>query len=352
MSESMAVESGVHHVIGESAPIREALELARKVATTRLTAVMIIGETGTGKELLARAVHYAGLTHGEPFITVNCGSVPEHLLESELFGHERGATHEARSQKRGMLELAGAGTVFLEGISELPQRLQTPLLRAIEDRRIRRVGGHDEIRVNCRIVASATDSLPDAVSRLEFREDLYYRLNVFRIVLPPLRERGDDVLMLARHFLEQVGAEQGLQPKALKTDAVAALRAHDWPGNVRELEHAIEHAVVLCETETITPQVLPTELQLTAEVTAATPPAAPRDRSLMGSLLDTLGLAALPYPEAKKRMLAEFNDAYVAELLNASSGNMSEAARRSGLDRSNFRRLVRTTTTRGPATDD
>lgn len=245
------MEDGIHHVIGDSASIREALELARKVAATRLTAVLIVGETGTGKELLARAVHYAGITHGEPFITVNCGSVPEHLLESELFGHERGATTDARSQKRGMLELAGSGTVFLEGISELPQRLQTPLLRAIEDRRIRRVGGHDEIRVNCRIIASSSETLPEAVSRLEFREDLYYRLNTFRIALPPLRERGDDVLMLAKHFLEAIGAEQGLSPKALKTDAVAALRVHTWPGNVRELKHVVERAAILCESNAI-----------------------------------------------------------------------------------------------------
>jgi two-component system NtrC family response regulator len=251
MADTMTVEGGVQHVVGESTAMREAMELARKVASTRLTAVLIVGDTGTGKELLARTIHYAGLTNGEPFVAVNCASIPEHLLESELFGHERGATPDAKSQKRGMLELAGAGTLFLEGISALPQRLQPHLLRAIEDRRVRRLGGHEEIRVNCRIVAASNDALPEAVSRLEFREDLYYRLSVFRITLPPLREREDDVLLLARHFLELVAAEQGLSPKSLKSEAVAALRVHTWPGNVRELKHVIERAAVLCESNTI-----------------------------------------------------------------------------------------------------
>ena len=324
MSETMAVESGVHHVVGESAPIREALELARKVATTRLTAVLIVGETGTGKELLARAVHYAGLTHGEPFITVNCGSVPEHLLESELFGHERGATADARSQKRGMLELAGAGTVFLEGISELPQRLQAPLLRAIEDRRIRRVGGQDEIRVNCRIVASTTEALPEAVTRLEFREDLYYRLNVFRVALPPLRERGDDVLLLARHFLEQVAAEQELHPKALKTDAVAALRVHTWPGNVRELKHVVERAAILSESNAIGAE------HLMIQHRTAMP--------AMGRMTSAGGEIRVP-PGGKS--LAIIEREAISLTLQLTNGNRSAASRILGISRPTLARKLR-----------
>lgn len=324
MSETMAVESGVHHVVGESAPIREALELSRKVATTRLTAVLIVGETGTGKELLARAVHYAGLTNGEPFITVNCGSVPEHLLESELFGHERGATSDARSQKRGMLELAGAGTVFLEGISELPQRLQAPLLRAIEDRRIRRVGGQDEIRVNCRIVASTNEALPEAVSRLEFREDLYYRLNVFRIALPPLRERGDDVLLLARHFLEQVAAEQELHAKALKTDAVAALRAHSWPGNVRELKHVVERAAILSESNAIGAE------HLMIQHRTAMP--------AMGRMTAVGGEIRVP-PGGKS--LAIIEREAISLTLQLTNGNRSAASRILGISRPTLARKLR-----------
>ena len=324
MSESMNVENGVHHVIGESAPVREALELARKVATTRLTAVLIVGETGTGKELLARSVHYAGLTHGEPFITLNCGSVPEHLLESELFGHERGATADARTQKRGMLELAGAGTVFLEGISELPLRLQSPLLRAIEDRRIRRIGGHDEVRVNCRIVASTTDALPEAVSRLEFREDLYYRLNVFRIALPPLRERGDDVLLLARHFLEQVAAEQALQTKALKTDAIASLRLHSWPGNVRELKHVIERAAILCESNGIGAEHLMIQHRMTA-------PAAGRMTAAGGEIRVPPGGKQLSVIEREAILLT----------LQLTNGNRSAASRILGISRPTLARKLR-----------
>ena len=323
-TETMTVEGGVHHVVGESAPIHEALELARKVATTRLTAVLIVGETGTGKELLARAVHYAGLTHGEPFITVNCGSVPEHLLESELFGHERGAMPDARSQKRGMLELAGAGTVFLEGIGELPQRLQSPLLRAIEDRRIRRVGGQDEIRVNCRIVASTNEALPEAVSRLEFREDLYYRLNVFRIALPPLRERGDDVLLLTRHFLEQVAAEQALQPKALKTDAITALRVHTWPGNVRELKHVVERAAILCESNAIGGE------HLMIQHRTAMP--------AMGRMTSTGGEIRVP-PGGKS--LAIIEREAISLTLQLTNGNRSAASRILGISRPTLARKLR-----------
>jgi DNA-binding NtrC family response regulator len=324
MSESMAVENGVHHVIGESTPIREALELARKVATTRLTAVLIVGETGSGKELLARAVHYAGLTHGEPFITMNCGSVPEHLLDSELFGHERGATADARSQKRGMLELAGAGTVFLEGIGELPERLQAPLLRAIEDRRIRRVGGQDEVRVNCRIVASATDSLSDAVSRLEFREDLYYRLNTFRITLPPLRERGDDVLLLTRHFLETVAAEQNLPPKALKTDAIAVLRAHSWPGNVRELKHVVERAAILSESNAIGAE------HLMIQHRTAIP---------AGSRMNATGGEIRVPPGGKSLALIEREA--ITLTLQLTNGNRSAASRILGISRPTLARKLR-----------
>ncbi|MEJ7812417.1 MAG: sigma-54 dependent transcriptional regulator [Gemmatimonadaceae bacterium] len=245
------MDFGINNLIGQSSALRGAVELARKVAQTRLTTVLIVGETGTGKELFARGIHYAGLTHGEPFVAVNCAAIPENLLESELFGHERGAFTDARSQKRGLLELAGAGTLFLDEVGELPQKLQPKLLRALEDRRIRRVGGHEEIRVNCRIIAATNASLPDAVARLEFREDLYYRLNVFRITLPPLREREDDIIRLATTFLSTIAEDQGLPAKSLKPDAVAALRKHSWPGNVRELKNVIERAAILCETNAI-----------------------------------------------------------------------------------------------------
>lgn len=241
------MDFGIDTIIGQSPALRSALDLARKVANTRLTTVLVVGETGTGKELFARGIHYAGPTHGEPFVAVNCAAIPETLLESELFGHEKGAFTDARSQKRGLFELAGAGSLFLDEIGDLPHKLQPKLLRALEDRRIRRVGGNEEIKVNCRIIAATNASLTDAVARLEFREDLYYRLNVFRIDLPPLRHREDDIVRLAMSFIDSIAQESDLPPKHLRPDAIAALRAHLWPGNVRELKNVIERAAILCE---------------------------------------------------------------------------------------------------------
>src|SRR5581483_4355586 len=202
----------------------------------------------------------------------NCAAIPETLLESELFGHERGAFTDARAQKRGLMELAGAGTLFLDEIGELPPRLQPKLLRALEERRIRRLGGLHEIEINCRIIAAANTSLQDAVTRLEFREDLYYRLNVFRITLPPLRERAGDVELLARHFLAELARQQGQEPKVLEPDAIAALRAHTWPGNLRELKNVIEHAAILSEGPSIRAEHLMIQQRLSLPATRASSP--------------------------------------------------------------------------------
>jgi transcriptional regulator with PAS, ATPase and Fis domain len=246
-----SVKLGLASIIGESEALRDAIDRARKVATSRLTTVLLIGETGTGKELFARAIHYEGPARGEPFVAVNCAAIPETLLESELFGHERGAFTDARAQKRGLMELAGCGTLFLDEIAELPPRLQPKLLRALEDRRVRRLGGLDEVEINCRIIAAANPLLHDAVARLEFREDLYYRLNVFRIALPPLRDRSGDVTLLAHHFLAELAEQQGLAAKLLDASAAAALEAHNWPGNIRELKNVIEHAAILSDDNVI-----------------------------------------------------------------------------------------------------
>jgi len=242
-----SAEFGLESIVGESDALRDALDRARKVAASRMTTVLIVGETGTGKELVARGIHYSGPAHGEPFVAVNCAAIPETLLESELFGHERGAFTDARSQKRGLMELAGQGTLFLDEIGEMPPRLQPKLLRALEERRVRRLGGLQEVEITCRIIAAANSSLHDAVARLEFREDLYYRLNVFRVALPPLRDREGDVELLGRYFLTELARQQESEAKTLDAGAVAALRAHNWPGNIRELKNVIEHAAILCE---------------------------------------------------------------------------------------------------------
>ena len=231
-------------IVGKSRAVRDAVGLARRVAATRRTTVLLIGETGTGKELFARGIHYAGQAANEPFVAINCAAIPETLLESELFGHERGAFSGAQARKLGLLELAAGGTVFLDEMHQLPRTLQPKLLRALESRRVRRLGGLDEVNIECRIIAAASPVLEQVVATGEFREDLYYRLNVFSITMPPLRDRLDDIEEIARHFLTEETREYH-QPKTFAPDALAALRIHRWPGNVRELKNVIERAAIL-----------------------------------------------------------------------------------------------------------
>jgi transcriptional regulator with PAS, ATPase and Fis domain len=247
-------DSAFDHVVGESLAILAAVALARKVAGHPATTVLLHGETGTGKELFSRGIHYAGAHAGEPFVAVNCSAIPDSLIESELFGHERGAFTDARVQKQGLLELAGRGTLFLDEIEELPLHLQPKLLRVLEDRRVRRLGGLQEYEVGCRIVAASNVDLSMAVAAGRFREDLFYRLSVFRVELPTLRMRTGDIDVLARAFVEGLCREHGLVPKRLTEDALTVLRAHAWPGNVRELKNTIERAVIVSDTEWIEPR--------------------------------------------------------------------------------------------------
>ena len=235
---------GFENIIGESQLIRDAIKLASQVAAARRTTVLLTGETGTGKELFARGIHYASPVADEPFVAINCAAIPESLLESELFGHERGAFTGAHARKQGLLELSGSGTLFLDEVHHLPPTLQPKLLRALESRQVRRLGGFDEIAIDCRIIASASPLLEQFVTKGEFREDLYYRLNVFSIALPSLRERPEDIDAIARHFLTQESREHR-RPKGFAPDAYAALRMHRWPGNVRELKNVIERAAIL-----------------------------------------------------------------------------------------------------------
>jgi two-component system NtrC family response regulator len=235
---------GFQNIVGESPLLRDAIKMAERVASTRRTTVLLIGETGTGKELFARGVHYAGASASEPFVAINCAAIPENLLESELFGHERGAFTGAQSRKQGLLELAGHGTLFLDEVHHLPRQLQPKLLRALESRRVRRLGGLNEFPIECRIVAAASPLLEQVVGTGEFREDLYYRLNVFSITLPPLRDRLEDVQVIANHFLGEETREYQ-QPKHFSDDAIAALLVHRWPGNVRELKNVVERAAIL-----------------------------------------------------------------------------------------------------------
>ena len=246
-SDKNATDIGFQAIVGRSASLRKAIRFSMRIATRKGTTVLIVGATGTGKGLFARGIHYAGPEAQEPFVTVNCAAIPANLLESELFGHERGAFTDARVRKLGLLELAGAGTLFLDEVSELPPNLQPKLLRALEERLFRRVGGTDEIEARCRVIASSNGSFEDALSEGRFREDLFYRLNVLRINIPPLSERGDDQVILARYFMEQISHEIGVAPKPLSADAIDVLKLHNWPGNVRELKNVIQRAIILCD---------------------------------------------------------------------------------------------------------
>ena len=242
------------NIVGTSAVLRRAIELGCRVANTPSTTVLIHGETGTGKELFARGIHYSSPNAPEPFVAINCSAIPEHLLESELFGHEKGSFSGADSQKRGLLEFAGNGTVFLDEIGDLPTNLQPKLLRVLEERQVRRVGGLKEIDISCRIVAASHRDLQKSVEEGHFRADLYYRLSVFTIELPPLRQRTGDVEVLARYYMDSICRDHGIPQKKFSPEALAALSNYAWPGNVRELKNAVEGAIIVSEGEWIRPE--------------------------------------------------------------------------------------------------
>jgi|GEM_PF-2059811 len=233
-----------HNIIYRSSAMAHVLTLAERVARSDATA-LIVGETGTGKELVARAIHGQSARHAGPLVTVNCGALPAELIESELFGHERGAFTGASRQRAGAFEQANGGTLFLDEIGELPAAAQVAILRALQEREIRRVGGSRQHKVDVRVVAATHRDLAAMVKSGEFREDLFYRLSVVPIVVPPLRQRPEDIPVLVQHFLEQTARRLGVAPPVLAEPTRAALLAHPWPGNVRELQNAIERLVVL-----------------------------------------------------------------------------------------------------------
>ena len=324
-------ELGLSSIVGRSAALRAAIDLSRKVAASRTTTVLLAGETGTGKELFARGVHYAGAAAAEPFVAVNCAAIPETLLESELFGHERGAFTDARVQKRGLMELAGAGTLFLDEIHHMPHSLQPKLLRVLESRRLRRLGALDEVPIACRIIAGTNVSLEGAVARGEFREDLFYRLNVFRITLPPLRERPDDVVLLARHFLAEHAREHDHAAKSLDPEAARALQAHAWPGNVRELKNVIERASILAGAGRLIRVEHLMIQQRTARAATPASGAPVADPSPAGGVIHV--------PPGGKT-LHQIEQEAVRITLQLAGGNRSEAARLLGISRPTLARKL------------
>jgi DNA-binding NtrC family response regulator len=246
-------------IIGKSAPMQEVFDTVRMVAKTQ-SSVLIAGESGTGKELVARAIHYDSDRAGGPFVTIDCAAIPPEILESELFGHEKGAFTGAHERKAGLLEHANGGTVFLDEIGELDVNLQKKFLRFLQEREILRVGGVNRIKLNVRIVAATNKDLEQEVKEKRFREDLYYRLNVVTVKMPPLRERKDDIPLLARHLLDRLNEIEGKLIKGFDDGVMEVFRAYDWPGNVRELENVVERAYILCPSITIGVKHLPTKL--------------------------------------------------------------------------------------------
>jgi two-component system NtrC family response regulator len=247
---------GTPRLVGTSTGIERVRTLIAKVAPTHST-VLILGETGTGKELVARAVHDQSTRAGEPFVAINCGALPEMLIESELFGHRKGAFTGADEHRVGLFEVANGGTIFLDEIGELPKAMQAKLLRVLESREIRRVGENKSTIVDVRAVCATHRDLPEMVAAGDFREDLMYRINTFEIFLPPLRDRLDDIPVLAEHLLGRFQSKANAAGRHLTDDAIDALKSHVWPGNVRELANVIEHATILCDDGPITPDYLP-----------------------------------------------------------------------------------------------
>ena len=239
-----------HDIVSKSQKMREILDLAGEVSSLRST-VLIRGESGTGKELVARAIHYSGERATKPFVAVSCAALAETLLESELFGYEKGSFTGAAERKKGKFELAAGGTIFLDEIGDIGPKLQADLLRVLQEKSFYRVGGSEEVRVDVRVVAATHKDLKQAVEEGNFREDLYYRLNVIEIRLPPLRERREDVPLLAAHFVDRLSHEIGKDVRQISDSAMRILMDHDWPGNVRELENAIERAIVSTRTTTL-----------------------------------------------------------------------------------------------------
>ncbi len=295
-------------VIAESAAMREVLNFVRRVAASEATTILLEGENGTGKDLIAKTLHYQSLRQAEPFIAINCAAIPETLLESELFGYEKGAFTDARAQKRGIFELADKGTLFLDEIGEIPLMLQAKLLRVLEEQSFRRLGGLKDIKLDLRVIAATNKNLREAVKEGAFRQDLYFRLNVIQITIPALRERTDDILPLTRFFIEHYNRKFKRNIEGVSDGAAKLLLSHDWPGNVRELRNAIERAMILEESSLITPPSLPISI---AHNDAAAP--------LVATLSAELPNDGLSLEDNERSLLAR--------ALEKTNGNQTQAAR-------------------------
>ena len=312
LKEEMAERRGAPRIIGEDGKLRHVLQQLHRAAATDAT-VLLEGESGTGKELFARGLHALSPRADAPFVAINCAAIPDTLLETELFGHEKGAFTGAVARKAGRFELAHRGTLFLDEIGDLPLALQAKILRALEEKRFERVGGTQSLHVDVRVVAATNRNLKQRVAERQFREDLFFRLSVFPIQIPPLRERSQDVVILARHFVDRFCRDLNKRPLTLSTAALDELNTYSWPGNVRELQNCIERAVILCDGDTIQPRHL--NLSFRQPVTA-TPVSSPWEEiDLSGTMTDAL-----------RRVTAEVERRKVEIALSEAAGNKQRAA--------------------------
>ncbi|WP_258183091.1 sigma-54-dependent transcriptional regulator [Enhygromyxa salina] len=322
-------------IIGTSAPMRELMRMVAKVGRTRAR-VLITGESGTGKELVARAIHEASDRHDHPFVKVNCAAIPRELIESELFGHEKGAFTGATGQKKGLFEVAHKGTLFLDEIGDMDLDAQAKVLRVLQSGELTRVGGHTPIQVDVRVLAATHRNLQEMAGAGEFREDLFFRLAVVPVRMPPLRERLDDVTLLARHFIDQACEENGLARREIDPEALAALARHDWPGNVRELRNVIERMVVLSDGDLELDDV-PPELradQGPAQTEAAPGTMAVDDDRFAQLLREKSELPLKAFREAVER-------AFILQRLRDNNWNVSRTAEVLGIERTHLHRKLK-----------
>jgi DNA-binding NtrC family response regulator len=317
---------GFADIIGRSAPMLEVFRLVETVCRTNST-VLISGESGTGKELVARAVHSRSLRRDHPFVAVNCGALPETLLESELFGHIRGAFTGADANKKGLIEAADKGTVFLDEIGEMSPTMQVKLLRVLQERKYRRVGGTEEVPANIRVIAATNQDLPKAVAEGKFREDLFYRLNVIPIPLPSLRERPGDIPLIAAHFLAKYTREMGKRLPGFSEDALVLLKAYPWPGNVRELENVVERAVALEHADVVQASTLPENLRAGRPVTPVRATASVNAGAGLGAGVAAVAVAA-GGPQGDASLEGGFN--LEQHLMDIERSHLERALRQAG----------------------
>jgi two-component system response regulator PilR (NtrC family) len=315
-------------IIGRSEPMLAVFKMVDTIAKTSST-VLITGESGTGKDLVARAIHFNSLRRDHPFVALNCGAIPETLLESELFGHMRGAFTGADQNKKGLLEVADRGTIFLDEIGEMNALMQVKLLRVLQERRFRRLGGTDEVRADVRVIAATNQELPRLVADGRFREDLFYRINVIGLHLPPLRDRLEDIPLLADHFLAKFSGHMEKPVRAISREAHERLMAYRWPGNVRELENAIERAVAVEQTPTLLPESLP-------------PYVRPDDDRIAQEGPETIPTELRDFPALQEGFDLEargedFYRHYIALALERSGGVQTKAAELLGMSFRSFR---------------